>query len=273
MGALLADGQYIGRVLRRRELAGLILTETGYAPRQALPRHAHANAYVCLVYRGRYTEEYGRRRRDCGPQTLAFHPPGEVHCEHTADAGEVRSFNIELPPAFLARAQLALPVLERSPDFQGGPAAELADRLYHEFRNPDAASALAVEGLALELLAAAWREAERRDPIRQPPPWLRRARERLDDQFADPPSLPELAAGVGVHPVYLAGQFRRHFRCSPGEYLRRRRVEEARRLLADSGRPLAEVALAAGFADQSHFTRTFKRHLGVTPARYRRDRH
>src|SRR5262249_24711750 len=73
-------------------------------------------------------------------------------------------------------------------------------------------------------------------PTRQPPPWLRRARERPDEQFADPPSLSGLAAEAGVPPGYLAGQFRRPFRCSPGEDGRPRRVQEAPPLLA-RGRP------------------------------------
>src|SRR5207244_3233549 len=67
MSTKLGDGQYYGRVLRRRAVAGLILTETHYAPFARVPRHAHANAYVCLVRRGSFTEPYGRRTRTCGP--------------------------------------------------------------------------------------------------------------------------------------------------------------------------------------------------------------
>ena len=134
---------------------------------------------------------------------------------------------------------------------------------------PDALSPLAVEGLTLEILAAAARLD--RDAGRALPPWLRQARELLDDRFAEPLSLGEVAAAVGVHPVHLAACFRRHFRASVGEYLRQRRVEAAARLLTATDTPLAEVALAVGFADQSHFTRTFRRHTGRTPSRYRRD--
>src|SRR4051794_12531660 len=137
MPTRLADGQYYGRVLRRRAVAGLILTETHYAPFAHVPRHTHANAYVCLVRRGSFTETYGRRTRTCGPWTLAFHPPEETHAEHF-HAGEGLSFNVELPPAWLRRAAPAAELLERSPDFHGGPLAGLADRLYHEFRQPAA---------------------------------------------------------------------------------------------------------------------------------------
>jgi AraC family transcriptional regulator len=67
----------------------------------------------------------------------------------------------------------------------------------------------------------------------------------------------------------MARVFRRHNGCSPGEYLRRIRVRRACRLLADTDRPLSAIAYDTGYADQSHFTRHFKRAMGVTPGEYR----
>ena len=85
------------------------------------------------------------------------------------------------------------------------------------------------------------------------------------------PSLAELAAGVGVHPVTLARAFRRTFGCTIGEYLRRLRIERAAEQLATGTQPLAEIALAAGFADQSHFSNVFRRRVGMSPSAYRRE--
>jgi AraC family transcriptional regulator len=84
-------------------------------------------------------------------------------------------------------------------------------------------------------------------------------------------SLTSLAEAIGIHPVYLASEFRRHYRRSIGAYVRRLRVDYACRQLTTTEAPLAEIALAAGFADQSHFSRTFKSHVGMTPLAYRRD--
>ena len=61
-----------------------------------------------------------------------------------------------------------------------------------------------------------------------------------------------------------------HANRSPGEYVRRLRVEIACQRLASSDMPLAEIALAAGFSDQSHFTKTFRHYNGMTPGEYRR---
>jgi AraC family transcriptional regulator len=78
-----------------------------------------------------------------------------------------------------------------------------------------------------------------------------------------------LASAVGVHPVHLARSFREAHGASVGEYLRRLRVEFAQREVLRTDAPLSEIALSAGFCDQSHFGRTFKRHTGVTPAQAR----
>jgi AraC family transcriptional regulator len=80
-----------------------------------------------------------------------------------------------------------------------------------------------------------------------------------------------LAVGVGVHPVTLARAFRRAFGCTIGEYLRRLRIERAAEQLATGTQPLAEIALAAGFADQSHFSNVFRRRVGMSPSAYRRE--
>jgi AraC family transcriptional regulator len=263
----LPPGQFYGQVVRARRVGGLLLSETRYSARVCLPRHAHANAYFCLVRRGGFTEVYGSHTRACGPMTVAFHPPGEEHSEHF-QGEESRSFNVEVAPAWLQRVREVSPVLDRPADFQGGALAFLAVKLYREFQEADAVAPLAVEGLALEIVA----EASRQLPCgkdRRPPRWLEHARDYLHAHFHQPVALAELAGAAGVHPVHLASTFRHWYRCPVGDYVRRLRVEFACRELATAA-PLAEIALAAGFADQSHFTRTFKQHLGLTPAAYRR---
>jgi AraC family transcriptional regulator len=142
----------------------------------------------------------------------------------------------------------------------------LARRLAGELRASDTAAPLAAEGLALELLAAVTRAAE--PPLRCPP-WLATAEEILHARIGECVRLSELAAQVGVPAMQVARAFRVHRGVSVGEYGRRLRVEWAASELVRDDRPLAEIANEAGFADQSHFTRLFKRYLGTTPGRFR----
>lgn len=72
------------------------------------------------------------------------------------------------------------------------------------------------------------------------------------------------------HPAHLARVFRKHYRCSVGQYVRRMRVDLAARQLAGSRCSIAEIAAQLGFADQSHFSRVFVKLIGLTPARYRK---
>lgn len=83
-------------------------------------------------------------------------------------------------------------------------------------------------------------------------------------------TLQEIAKAVGIHPVHLAREFHRRFGRTIGEQIRFLRIEYASRILA-YGRPLAEVALAAGFSDQSHLSKTFLSLVGSPPGQFRRD--
>jgi AraC-like DNA-binding protein len=99
----------------------------------------------------------------------------------------------------------------------------------------------------------------------------RRLRELLDEHVVEGLTLDEASRAVGAHPTHLVRAFGAVFGIPPHQYLTARRIDRARRLLLD-GMPAAEVAVAAGFHDQSHLTRHFRRHLGVTPGRYGRGR-
>jgi AraC family transcriptional regulator len=126
-----------------------------------------------------------------------------------------------------------------------------------------------MEGLALEIVAEASRHGVRVTG-RTPPRWQLRACSLLHDRFAENLSLTDIAAEVDIHPVHLSREFHRQYGCILGEYVRRLRVEFSRQTLASSDVPLIEIALAAGFSDQSHLTKVFRRQMKMTPGEYRR---
>src|SRR5262249_13305250 len=82
-------------------------------------------------------------------------------------------------------------------------------------------------------------------------------------------TLPAIAGSVGIHPAHLARVFRQFHGCAMADFVRKLRIEYACRRLTTSDAPLAGIALAAGFSDQSHFSNTFKRWMGMTPAAFR----
>jgi len=267
----LASGCFYGNALKRRLIGGFSLIETTYPPNLLVPKHAHECAYFCFVLQGTYTETYDRRTRTCHPSSLIFHPPGETHSDRFETAGG-RCFNVQLQPDFLERVREHSMIMDRPAEFRRAPLAYLATKLYHEFKTIDDPSALLIEGLTLEILGEGSKQSTN-SSRRQPPQWLAQAREMLHADFSTNPSLTLIASFVGVHPVHLARAFRQHYRCTIGEYVRQLRIQFASRELSRSDTPLVEIAAAAGFCSQSHFSTVFKRYTSFTPAEYRASSH
>jgi AraC-like DNA-binding protein len=263
----LEPGSYYGRTERRYGLGGLSLSESVFPPGLAIPPHEHTCTFFCFLLEGRCTASCGRRTWTGGRWTLALYPAGLAHTNQWHDSGG-RVLNVEFAPLWLERLQGRTTVLDHPANHEGGPPVWLAKRLFEECRRQDDVSPLAVEGLVLELLAECSRPHVEL-PQTQPPRWLDQVHELLQDRFSENLSLDEVAAAAGISADHLSRSFRQCHGCTVGEHVRRLRVEFACRQLAASGRPLVEIALNAGFTDQSHFTKTFKRLMGVTPAVFR----
>jgi AraC-like DNA-binding protein len=119
--------------------------------------------------------------------------------------------------------------------------------------------------------AAARPVAQLRPPIRGglPPHARRRVREFIEAHLTENITIQVLAAIAGLSMFHFARTFKQSEGVTPHEYLVQRRVQRAQDLLTATNLSLAEVALAAGFTDQSHCARWFRQHVGVTPGRYR----
>jgi AraC family transcriptional regulator len=263
----LAPGSFYGETVRSQSAGGFRFAESCYSSDCMLSRHAHEAAFFYFVLQGSSTEVYGNKARRADASTLVFHPAGEPHSNRWHAAGG-RCFHLEIAPATLDRLGAHSPVLAAPAAWGGGSPVWLSHRLYEEFRRMDDLSPLAMEGLALEILAEASR-GPLGAPERRPPAWLHEARDLLHGRYSESLSLDHIASAVGVHPAHLARVFRQQYRCTVGDYIRQLRVEFACRRLSRSEGSLVEIALAAGFADQSHFSKTFKRLIGMTPAEFR----
>ena len=269
MATKLAPGTFFGQTQRTLEVAGLTFAESVYPANIHIPLHVHEEAFFYLVIEGVYDEACGRETRSGGPSSLVFHPAGEPHANRWHDSGG-RVFHIEISRARADAIREHGPCLDRPADFRGGVAPWLAGRLYREYRRPDGASTLAMEGLVLEILAEAARRpvavAERASPRPGSAGCARAAprsicgeivarRDRRGRRCPPRAPRPRLPPASRLH---------------PGRLLRRLRVEFACRRLASTDIPLVEIALMAGFPDQSHFTKTFRHQMRMTPGEFRR---
>jgi AraC family transcriptional regulator len=255
-GHTLARDQFFGRRLGAAAIGQFSLSLTRYERHAAIPWHAHGDSYATVVVSGGYAEAYrdeiASGVRECRAGDVVVHAGGERHAD-TFVHGHATCLNIH-GSAF-----------ERSTLLSRPDISVLARKAFDEFRHPDALSPLALEALMLELFVAAARHSEA-DRV---PAWLVEVRRTLRLRFQEPLTLAELAGAAGVHAGHVARAFRQHYGTTVGGALRDLRVDYAKQRLATAA-PLQEIALDAGFADQSHLTRTFRRTTGVTPAAFRR---
>jgi len=100
---------------------------------------------------------------------------------------------------------------------------------------------------------------------------IRRLLEYIDANLSGDLSLESMAAEVDISPCYLSHVFKDAIGETPHQYVLSRRIELAKDMLRDTGLPIAEVALSAGFSSQSHLSTWFRRMVGVSPGAYRRD--
>jgi AraC-like DNA-binding protein len=278
----LAEGAGLERLCRmpsadRLEFApeghGLLRLEACLAAHAYRP-HRHDTYAIGITLTGVQRYNYRKSRRESLPGEVVVLHPDELHDGQAGTEIALLYRMLYIRPdtvrdALGSRARslpfvrdghskdrrLAKAVLGAVADF-GRPLASL---------EADAA----ILDVAEALLALDHNVASKRGMPRGVPSVVRRARELLDDVGAGSKSSHDLEVATGLNRFELARHFRRAFGTSPHRYLLMRRLERARAMVCDPRTPLAEIAIAAGFADQAHFTRQFRKAFGFTPGLWR----
>lgn len=265
----LSRGHFCEKPLRSCKVLGFVLTEAVYPSNYNLPRHSHERSCFMSVLQGSVTETYAKKKLAGNPTTLIFRPSGEVHSDRFDNAGG-RLFLIEIENWWLERVREHSATLANQAHLCCGLLTAFSVKLYREFRQMDGVSGLAIEGLMLEMIAEATRNFKNLGGgEKKPPRWIEQAREILHARFAEQLTLSDIAESIGVHPVHLGQMFPKFYRHTLGEYVRRLRIDFVCRQLVESNVTIADAALSAGFSDQSHLTRIFKRQMKMTPGQYR----
>jgi AraC-like DNA-binding protein len=238
----------------------------------AYHKHRHDTYAICLTTRGVQAFDYrGATEISVPGQVVVLHPD-ELH---DGRAGTEEGFGYRIlyvdPALIFEAAQVicghscALPFV-RSPIVMNPKLSAAITSAFQGAREPLAIDSLIVQ-LAEGLIDAdpCCRQVSR--PHHLDVAALERARQYLDAEKTRVVRSTELEAVTGLTRYDLARQFRSMCGTSPYRYLLMRRLDAAREQLVRQ-RPLVEVALESGFADQAHFTRMFKAAFGLTPARY-----
>ena len=259
----------------------LLLTDQPYPGLERLKARFHGHAYdphrhetyaIGVTESGVQAFHYrGAERVSTGGRTLVIHPD-ELHDGHAREAAGFAYRMLYIDPMLVRSALGECAITPFIPDVVAEDPA-LAAVLAEAFETfPGALDPLAVPAVIAGLSDALWRRCDRK--IGQPRrsddnTAVKRARAFLDTAIESSVTAEDLERETGTDRFSLARSFRAQIGTSPHRYLIGRRLLRVRAGIA-GGLALAEAAVAAGFADQSHMARHFKARFGITPGRYAR---
>ena len=238
-------------------------------------RHAHEHFSIGVVTTGRSYYHYGADTFEISAGTVVLMNPGDVNACNPI-ANEPWSYQmVYVDTPWLTDLQHQL-----------GFSTDVG---YRPFNTPYTRDAVLYEGL-LELyrllvdeqaehlqkqsaLVSYFTEVQQRlnpsdTPVREVNHKLERAADYIREHCTDALKLEDICVAAELSPSYLIRAFKQYYGLTPHAFLVNQRIQFARAQLRQ-GELIADVALAAGFADQAHFQRTFKQHFAATPGQYR----
>ncbi|MEW2252755.1 AraC family transcriptional regulator [Streptomyces sp. NPDC006975] len=255
----------------RPRVPGVVEVFHAHFTEYAYPMHVHAAWTLLIVDDGAVRYDIERHEHGTLRDTVSLLPPHVAHNGAPATAHGFRKRVLYLDSSRLGEDLIGAAV--DSPDLRDPLLRRRVGQVHAALARPgeelEAESRLTLVG---ERLRAHLRPRLAVQDPRPDPVLARRLRELLDARVTDGVTLEEAARVVRAHPAHLVRAFSAAYGIAPHQYLTSRRVERARRLLLD-GQPASAAATAAGFYDQAHLTRHFRKLVGVTPGKYATLRH
>ncbi|NUN70903.1 MAG: helix-turn-helix transcriptional regulator [Bacteroidetes bacterium] len=220
---------------------------------------------------------------------------GKVYSSYIRSETKVRSFTINFSPSFVDAVYASMTAADPDQAFSGTSPVRFAEQLYrhdrtlsplfHRLRSLSLqlhANKEQIADLYTELLQRLFAtqqqvrtDVERIGAVRPSTKQelhtrLHRAKDLIDSCFTEELTLDQIAAAAMMAPVHCLREYKKNFGCTPHQYLIRRRIREAERLLRRGTMTVSEVCLAVGYSDLSSFSKLFKSRTGTAPEQYRR---
>lgn len=263
---ILKTGSYLGAAKKTLNVNGLIISDTEYRNKTHFPTHCHENPYFAFVLKGGYDEinKIDKSRHITG--NVVFHNRHEKHSNQNFTPYS-RILNLELTEGWLKHHDINPGKVENISEVDEKSIAPFASKLLFESIYSDHFSEISIDTLSVEILDSLLSSSN--TSVDNSPVWAAKIREYLSDNAHDKISLADLSLQTGMHSVHISRAFRKYFRMSFGDYIRKQKIQKSLAYLLDKNYSITQIAHDCGFADQSHYTRIFRRFKGITPARYR----
>lgn len=229
--------------------------------------HFHENPHLTFILRGDVIEGTKQDVYHCSAGKLLFHGAFEPHYNKKLE-GTTRCLHIDFAQGCLAESGIQINNLHGIFSIQDPEIKIACYKLFSEAVIADDLSDASMHTLSLQILSHMLFETDLKRCAR--PSWVGKVEKILQDESSEKLSLVKLSQQLAVHPVHVSRSFAKYFHCTLGEYVRRVRIERSLALMPRKTISLTEIAATCGFADQSHFTRSFKGIMGVSPSSYRK---
>jgi AraC family transcriptional regulator len=260
---VLSTGQFTGEIVHSLSDHGVIISTAHYPVEECNQgMHYHENPHICFLLQGgdiesRNNLSYQRKTGD-----IYFYYAGETHASISRKSIS-KTTNIEFGETFLGKYEFSEAQIHRAVK-NNLDAKFLILKMQQEMLTDDNCSQLTIQTLLLNLINDS-KDSEHQST----PKWVQILTELLNDRWNEQITLQELSHATDKHPITISKHFRKYFSCTLGEYLRKLKIEKSIPLIKNSHLSLTEIALHCGFADQSHFTRSFKEMTGFLPKDFR----
>ncbi|MCJ8209093.1 AraC family transcriptional regulator [Mucilaginibacter sp. RS28] len=258
---------FLGDTKQHRTVAGCSIALTHYSGDCGYEEwHAHENSGISLLLNGSHTEDLQHKEYKRVPGDLKFIPAGEQHRCNNYTPG-TRKINVDFNEKLIRDLTIKEEHL-----FNWIPQSVNTKftliRLCHELHDSSLQAGASAELLLYQLLDAGTQPSPMAS--KTPPLWILKLQQLLNDEWDKPISLDELSSKIGVHPVTISRYFPLYFSITLSTYSNRIKVDKALRMIKSTSLPLTRIAYDCGFADQAHFTRTFKAATGYLPNAFRK---
>lgn len=247
----------------------------GRAVVRECPRHWHEEIHMCLIEDGGGTLFYKGSSYETPPESLFIVQPGEMHGNHTDNRSGCSYRTLNITPEIYKRFLIEITGFEnstfslRTPIIFDVDIIQLFRSTYRSFES--SSSNLERDSLLMGLFAKLMMRYSETLPnplkVKSERFTIRKACEYLEQNLAENILLKDLSEIANLSPFHFCRTFLLEKGISPHAYQTQLRIIRAKHLLRN-GEALSSVASIVGFADQSHFTRHFKRIVGTTPGQY-----
>ena len=251
-----------GQLRTQLQTPSFRITEAHYLPNITFAAHAHEHRSITAVLDGGFAECFRGENQSCARQSVLIKPAAHVHSNIYGEM-PTRCLLIAVTQPLGAADR----IFDRVSHLKGGPPYALLLAVRQELETADDLAPAAAEGLLLELLVKVGRDTALVG--RSAPLWVKSLRRTLRERCREQVTMNDVGVITGVHPVYAARVFKQCYGLAPIAFVRRCRIDWAISTLLETSIPISAIAIAAGFSDQSHFTRAFTRLTGRTPSSVR----